>query len=175
MLRIADFAALSVSCRENHSGFSAFRGHAAGLGLQWPDDVLEQVLYDHADNDHFLHDYGDVDLTGVAWKVEALATEDLIDLPTGPSDGDCIDEYADNPDHWISVRRHGVHKGVAQCWETRGTWKRRPILIDRQLLTPARSGLQVWEGRTRVGILKGRRHQGDLVSPRHLVWVGRPH
>ena len=63
--------------------------------------------------------------------------------------------------------------GVAQCWETHGTWKRWPILIDRRLLDPPESGLQVVEGRTRVGVLRGRHRQGILVAERHLAWVGR--
>ena len=33
--------------------------------------------------------------------------------------------------------------------------------------------LQVVEGRTRVGVLRGRHRQGALVAERHLAWVGR--
>lgn len=71
------------------------------------------------------------------------------------------------------MRNRGIHIGVAQCWETHGTWKRWPILIDRRLLDPPESGLQVVEGRTRVGVLRGRHRQGTLVAERHLAWVGR--
>ena len=94
-------------------------------------------------------------------------------MPTGASDSDAIGEFAKDPDHWVQVRNHGPHIGVAQCWETHGTWKRWPILIDRGLLDPPGGGLQVVEGRTRVGVLRGRHRQGALVSGRHLAWVGR--
>ena len=80
-------------------------------------------------------------------------------MPTGPSDGDCMEEYADDPDHWVSVRRFGIHRGVREGWETHGTWKRWPLLIDRQLVDPGTSGLQVVEGRTRVCVLRGRQRR----------------
>lgn len=172
-MRLADFAPIAQSCRESEFGFAAFRGNLPVLRLRWPDDVLEQWLYHHADNSAFLRDYGDVDLSRIRWQVEAISTEEFIRIPTGPSDGDCIDEYAANPGHWINVRRHGVHMGVSLCWDTHGTWKRWPILIDRLLLGCPGTGLQVVEGRTRVGVLKGRRREGALVAKRHLAWVGR--
>ncbi|MGV9976509.1 hypothetical protein ACWDUH_02385 [Micromonospora wenchangensis] len=136
--------------------------------------MLEQWLYDHSGNGAFLQDYGDIDLLRIDWNVEAISTKDFVRMPTGPSDGDCIDEYAQNPDHWINVRQYGVHMGVALCWETHGTWKRWPILMDRSLLGFSPAGLQVVEGRTRVGILKGRWREGALVARKHLAWVGRP-
>jgi hypothetical protein len=83
--------------------------------LQWPDDVLEQWLYDHADNGAFLQDYWDVDLSRINWEVEVISAEELIEMPTGPSDGRCIDKYAADPSHWINVRQYGVHVGVSLC------------------------------------------------------------
>lgn len=128
---------------------------------------------DHGDNGAFLRDYGKLDLSAVAWTVEATATQEFLAMPTGRSDGSCIDEYAADPNHWISVRQHGVHAGVSLCWATHGTWKRWPILVDRSLVD-ATAGLQVVEGRTRVGILRGRHRENDRVAPQHLAWVGRP-
>lgn len=172
-VRLASFAPVAQTCRESESGFGAFLRHPKVLGLQWPADVLEQWLYDHADNGAFLQDYGDVDLSRIEWNVEAISTEELIRMPTGRSESTCIDEYAADPDHWVNVRRHGVHMGVALCWETHGTWKRWPILIERSLVDRSATGLQVVEGRTRVGILRGRHRMGTFVAMRHLAWVGR--
>lgn len=170
---LTDLAPIARSCRESEFGFAAFRQDAHVHRLRWPDDVLEQWLYDHADKSAFLRDYCDVDLSRISWEVEVISAEELIVMPTGPSDDTCIDEYAANPRHWINVRRFGVHMGVSLCWETHGTWKRWPILIDRSLLNPSATGLQVVEGRTRVGILKGRHREGALVAKSHLAWVGR--
>lgn len=170
---LADLSNLAQRCRESSHQFERFRAHPAVVALRWPADVVEQWLYDHADNGPFLHDYGRVELSSVTWDVEILSIESLLTIPTGPSDEGAIDDYASNPDHWISVRSGGVHLGVAQCWQAHGTWKRWPILIERSLLGPSLRGLQVVEGRTRVGILRGRHRNGDFVAPRHLAWVGR--
>jgi hypothetical protein len=40
--------------------------------LGWQDDVVEQFLYDHADNIGFLRDYGDLDLSEIEWDVEVI-------------------------------------------------------------------------------------------------------
>jgi hypothetical protein len=114
-----------------------------------------------------------LDLSKIDWNIEVISVEELIEMPTSASDGDYIEDFAANPDHWVRVRNRGIHIGVAQCWETHGTWKRWPILIDRRLLDPPESGLQIVEGRTRVGVLRGRHRQGTLVAERHLAWVGR--
>ena len=170
---LADYAPLSRQCNENNSGLTFFKSHSIVSDLRWPDDVLEQWLYDHAAYGPFLHDYGAIDLSRLRWDVEAISTEEFTQMPTGPSDGDCIDEFAENPDHWINNRKYGIHQGVALCWQTHGTWKRWPILLQRSVLTSTATGLQVIEGRTRVGILKGRYRKGDFVSKNHLAWVGR--
>jgi hypothetical protein len=171
---LADFTAIAAACRASEVGFAAFKIADAVRGLGWPADVLEQWLYDHSDKGPFLHDYGTVDLSQLCWGLEVLKASDVVAMPTGPSDGDVIDEFAASPDHWISVRSSGVHTGVAQMWEIHGTWKRWPVLIARSLLAPPGTGLQVVEGRTRVGILRGRLRQGAFVAERHLAWVGRP-
>ena len=84
--------------------FEGFRQNALVSSLGWPDDVVEQFLYDHADNIGFLRDYGDLDLTKIEWDVEVIPVEELIEVPTGASDGDCIENFAANPDHWVRVR-----------------------------------------------------------------------
>lgn len=150
------------------------------VSLQWPDDVVEQFLDDRGDNPAFLQDYRDVDLSGVVWGAEATTAEELRQMPAGASDNGCIEAYAANPDHWVWIRHAGIHEDVAQRWATLGTWKRPPILIDRRLLAPSHSGLQVVEGRTRVGVLRGRLRQGSLVARQYQTWLDahprrRPH
>lgn len=169
---LADFTALSRDCWQSGKGFGAFRLNDIVAQLDWPDDVLEQWLYDHAGNDAFLVDYGKVDLTRISWSVEAISTDVLIELPTDPTDHGIVNEFAENPEHWISVRNQGQHLGVALAWATHGTWKRWPLLLDRRLLHPADVGLQIIEGRTRIGILKGLHQMGTVVAENHLVWVG---
>lgn len=172
-MKLHDITDLAISCRESDVRFDGFQANGMINSLQWPDDVVEQFLYDHADNANFLRDYGHIDLSRLSWGVEIVSTLEFCDMPTGASDGDCIEEYAENPGYWVKVRAEGIHKGVAESWEVHGTWKRWPILIHRSLLDPSEDGLQVVEGRTRVGVLRGRYRNGTFVAARHLAWVGR--
>lgn len=171
---LSDFIDVARACHEHEvGGFLAFRSERRVRELEWPSDVLEQWLYDHFDHDPFLEDYGRVNLSLLSWNLEKISAKDLAQMPTGASERSYIDEYAEDPNHWIGNHNLGVHVGVSQMWDVHGTWKRWPILIDRSLLSSTEVGLQVVEGRTRVGILKGRLQQGDFVSDQHLAWVGR--
>lgn len=150
--------------------FDRFRDDAALLPLWWPDDVLEQVLFDHGDNPSFVYDYGAVDLREITWRLETISASELWEMPTGASEGGCIDNFARNPEHWTKVRP----APASRHWEEHGTWLRAPILITRQLLDPPCEGLQVREGRARVGVLRGRHRRRLHVAPHHQAWVGRP-
>lgn len=172
-MRLADFADLAQQCRENGCGFAEFRRQDIVIDLSWPADVLEQWVYDHAGNGSFVRDYENVQLSRVGWQVEALSVDTFMVMPTGPSDAGDIEYFAADPDHWTAVRSQGEHLGVGLAWDVHGTWKRWPIILDRALLTPAELGLQLVEGRHRVGILRGRQRQGRLVADQHLAWVGR--
>ena len=59
-VKLADLRDVAVSCREDSMRFEGFRQNALVSSLGWPDDVVEQFLYDHADNIGFLRDYGDL-------------------------------------------------------------------------------------------------------------------
>ncbi len=170
---LADFTDLSRSWREQASGFCGFRTSDAARTLAWPDDVLEQWLYDHSGHDPFLRDYGKVDLSCIRWNVEVITTDLFSTLETGPSEAGTVDYYAENPEYWIDQRQWGKDHWVRLMWEVHGTWKRWPLLIERSVLDPTLSGLQVVEGRTRVGILRGRQREGSFHAPQHLAWVGR--
>ncbi|MFG3499375.1 hypothetical protein [Streptomyces sp. NPDC047928] len=151
-------------------GFDRFRADSALAALlHWPDDVLRDFLFDHGDNGHFLDDYGDVDLCAITWGLETIPAAAFTTMPTGESDAGCIESYAADPVYWVKVRP----PEVGRYWEEHGTWLRPPLLIDRRLLAPADSGLQVLEGRTRVGVLCGRLREQLRVAPRHQAWVAR--
>ncbi|MER6555980.1 MULTISPECIES: hypothetical protein [Streptomyces] len=115
-------------------------------------------------------DYGNIDLREITWRLEKISAADFHGMPTGASDDGCIEEFAENPVHWVQNRP----QEVGRHWEEHGTWMRPPLLIDRRLLDPPSSGLQVVEGRTRVGVLRGRLREGLHVAPDHQAWVGRP-
>ena len=170
-MELSDLAGHARACRESEGRFASFWASPPVQALGWPADVAEQWLYDFADCDNFQRDYRGLDLHTVKWEVEVLSADAFETLPTGPSDGNLIERFAADPAYWLRIR--SAHVGVAQCWEVQGTWKRLPLLIDRQLLTPTEDGLQVVEGRTRVGVLRGRLREGAFVADTHLAWVGR--
>ncbi|MFC9964371.1 hypothetical protein [Nocardia ignorata] len=137
--------------------------------LRWPGDVVDQWLWEHGRHEEFLDDYGDLELESVQWSKESLSHVELVSLPTGPSESAVLEQYAVDHRHWVRVRP----PEIAYAWETAGTWLRAPLLIDRALLNPPTTGLQVVEGRTRVGVLRGRYRDGLRVAPHHMVWIGR--
>jgi hypothetical protein len=123
------------------------------------------VPLDHGD--HFLADYSDLDLCGITWQLESVPAADFHTMPTGESDAGCIEEKAANPVYWVGKQP----PAVGRYWEEHGTWLRPPLLIDRRLLAPPDSGLQVLEGRARVGVLRGRlREQLRVARDHHAGW-----
>ena len=108
-VNLVDLAGLMASHRDSGAGFEGFRANPVIASLQWPDDVVEQFLCDHGDNPGFLWDYGHSDLSRVSWDVEVIPVESFSEMPTGASDAGCIEDFADNPDHWIDLRCSGPH------------------------------------------------------------------
>ncbi|MFG2260830.1 hypothetical protein [Streptomyces mirabilis] len=168
-MKLSDLSPLMTRREDGGLSYDRFRVDPALASLHWPDDVLEQFLFDHGDNGAFVRDYDSIDLLEVKWQLETIPAADFIRMPTGASDAGCIEIYAENPVHWVKVRR----PEVGRHWEEHGTWLRPPILIARRLLDPSDSGLQVVEGRTRVGVLRGRLREGLHVASHHQAWVGR--
>jgi hypothetical protein len=76
-------------------------------------------------------------------------------------------------DHQSFLSNYMYVAGVRERWEQEGTWIVPPLLIDRGLLAPPGVALEIVEGRTRLGILRGRMRDRQLVARRHQVWVGR--
>ncbi|MFC7869455.1 hypothetical protein ACFU5B_37375 [Streptomyces murinus] len=168
-MNLNDLTPLMKRRQDGGFGFERFRADPALTGLLWPDDVLRDFLFEHGDYGPFVADYGHVDLSTITWTLETIPTADFHAMPTGESEAGLIEHFAQHPVHWVTVRP----PQMGQHWKDHGTWLRSPLLIDRRLLNPADSGLQVLEGRTRVGVLRGRLREQLYVAPEHLAWVGR--
>ena len=100
--------------------FEGFRQNALVSSLGWPDDVVEQFLYDHADKHRVLARCGRLDSSEIEWDVEVTRSKELIEMPTSASDGDCIEDFAANPDHWVRVRNtrnsHWCRSMLGNAW-----------------------------------------------------------
>lgn len=138
--------------------------------LGWPIDVVDQWLYEHLPNDEFLRDYAALDLARLRWSLEDLPTSVFEIMPTGEGGSDYLaNEAPDHHPHWVRCRGDKV----IRAWEERGSWVRPPIVIDRGCIGGRAGELQLVEGRTRVGVLRGRLRDGLHVAPQHAAWVGR--
>ncbi|MFF1385726.1 hypothetical protein ACFVWT_19415 [Arthrobacter sp. NPDC058288] len=155
--------------RATESGFELFLAEPLISDLGWPENVIEQMLWDHGETEHFVPDYGAIDLTQVAWMREAMPTELIQNVPTGASDHGAIEDYAKNPVYWAEKRG----AAVVDSWDQNGTWLVPPLLISRDLLKSGAKGWQLIEGRTRVGVLRGRVARQLHVATHHDTWVGR--
>jgi hypothetical protein len=169
-MKLSDLGPLMARRDDGGLSYDRFRVDPAPALLQWPDDVLKQFLFDHGDNAAFLYDYDGIDLSEITWRLETIPAPDFKGMPTGASDAGCIESFAENPVYWVK----GRPAEVGRQREEHGTWMLPPILIDRRLLDPSDSGLQVVEGRTRVGVLRGRMREGLHVASHHQAWVGHP-
>ncbi len=144
------------------------------LGLPMPDDVLEQFVCDHGTKDDFQHQYGDLDLHAVEWKLIELPTSELLTCSIFPSYIAWIETarnrtYAVQVNGWENVC---LPPGAAEHWQRYGTWKRPPVTVRGELVGSNRP-LHLVEGHTRIGALKGLVESGVLTaSSLHAVWVG---
>ncbi|MFI8977198.1 hypothetical protein ACIGO9_30245 [Nocardia asteroides] len=168
-MRLSDLLGIP---RPGETGAGTLKGflsipQVAGLG--WPEDVVDEWLWKLGSHLEFLDDYDSLELETVQWAREELPVTELVNLPTGPSEADLI-EYNANHHQYLLQQRPVA---IAHAWNSSGTWLAPPLLIDRILLGPSNTGLQIVEGRTRVGILRGRHRNGLFVAARHTVWVGR--
>ncbi|MEU8741953.1 hypothetical protein ACFYPK_33125 [Streptomyces halstedii] len=168
-MNLNDLMPLMKRRQDGGLGFERFRTDPALTGLSWPDDVLRDFLYEHGDHGPFVDDYGHLDLSTITWTLESIPTVDFHTMPTGESEAGLIEHFAQHPVHWVTVRP----PQVGQHWNDHGTWLRPPLLIDRRTLNPGGIGLQVLEGRTRVGVLRGRLREQLYVASEHAAWVGR--
>ncbi|MFF4961407.1 hypothetical protein ACFY2Z_31050 [Streptomyces sp. NPDC001222] len=120
-MKLSDLSPLMARREDGGLGYDRFRADPALASLHWPDDVLEQFLFDHGDNGAFVSDYDSIDLLEVKWQLETIPATDFIGMPTGASDAGCIESYAEKPVYWVEVRR----PEVGRHWEEHGTWLRR--------------------------------------------------
>ncbi|SOE16251.1 hypothetical protein SAMN06272775_7165, partial [Streptomyces sp. 2323.1] len=61
-MKLSDLGPLMARRRDGGLSYGRFRTDPELASLEWPDDVLEQFLFDHGDNAPFVYDYGSIDL-----------------------------------------------------------------------------------------------------------------
>ncbi|MER8269639.1 hypothetical protein ABT007_36265 [Streptomyces griseus] len=94
-MRLTDLRPLMARRRDGALSFDRFRTDPTVAALRWPDDVLEQFLFDHGDNLAFVDDYNTIDLHTITWQLETIPAAHFTAMPTGASDEGCIENYAE--------------------------------------------------------------------------------
>jgi len=92
----------------------------------------------------------------------------LLDIATGESEQDYLDQVRHEHNYWLSIRPQSVR----DAWEAQGTWLEPLLLIDRGIPSLSGVGSQVIEGRTRIGTLQGRVDE-LRVAGSHAACVAR--
>jgi hypothetical protein len=114
-MKLSDLSPLMARRQDGGLSYDRFRVDPALVSLQWPDDVLEQFLFNHGDKAAFVYDYGSIDLRDVTWQLETIPAADFSGMPTGASDAGCIESYAENPVHWVTVRPPGERPALGRA------------------------------------------------------------
>ena len=144
-----------------------FNARLSDEGLNWPDDVVEQFLFDHGTHPEFVSQYGQLDLRLLTWSLEPLRAAVLVRATVYPKFRQRIDSVAAALDYFATV--YGVRWG----WLDKRTWLRAPVMMHGNLLQPGQADLHLVEGHTRIGALTGYLRVG-LISAEsiHYAWVG---
>lgn len=147
---------------------AAFWRYVQQNGLEWPDDVVEQFLFDHGSKPEFIADYGHLDLRAIVWAEEDMTAADLLRASASKHLKGRITDVSNALEHYASG--YGRDRWG---WEDHHTWLRSPILIEGNLLRPPRKRPRLIEGHTRMGALKGYVREGSVrPSSLHRVWLG---
>jgi hypothetical protein len=138
-------------------------------GLRWPTPVIEQFLFDHGAKEEFLSQYGHLELETLRWDLSDLAASEFLRLSVFEGFKPWLESSAG--DYAFRISQRPIDQ--QQAWAKSQTWLVPPVLIDGTILLPARPGLHLLEGHTRVGILRGRLRAG-VANPdqTHQAFVG---
>lgn len=144
------------------------------LGLEIPDDVLEQFLSDHGLNGEFQEQYGHLNLVQITWEKRMLTAQELIEVTVYEGFQRWTQSVAQRPRQFQSEGWKCIDSRaeVVSYWEINRTWIRPPILMDGSLLGRPNK-LHLVEGHTRIGILRGLVNAGVVAKDsQHEVWLG---
>ena len=120
-MKLHDFSSFTKAGSAGVQSLHDFIERSPARDLKWPKDVVEQLLFDHADNDSFLAEYGRLELEAIGWTVEVVSVEVFEGVPTDSETAAYLKGVSERHQHEVSVRNYGCHEGVSQTWPTT-TW-----------------------------------------------------
>jgi hypothetical protein len=129
-----------------------------GLG-HWPDDAVEQFLWEHGADSRFLGHYGHLDLVALEWVDEQRTTAELVSATTADDM-----TWSDTVTASAASQLKYQPRGVQDSWNVNGTWLRPPLFLDGALRNPPQTELHLIEGHTRLGSLRGLLQLGAITE-----------
>jgi hypothetical protein len=145
------------------------------LELPMPEDVLEQLVFDHGTNHVFQQQYGHLELHALHWECRPTPAEEILACSVYPQFAEWVETAAGRTrlvprEGWNDVI---LPPGAAKFWADHGTWMRAPIMFKGDLVVSDHP-LHLVEGHTRLGALRGLVESGVLSgSSKHLIWIGK--
>jgi hypothetical protein len=146
-----------------------FLADARIRGLRWPTPVVEQFLFEHGSKAEFLTQYGHLELETLRWDLRDVAASEFVGLSVFEDFNAWLESSAN--EYAFRIAQRPIDQ--REAWAMRQTWIVPPLLIEGGILLPARPGLHLLEGHTRIGILRGRL-QARVANPdqAHQAFVG---
>lgn len=142
-----------------------------GVLLNWPEELLKEWLYRHAD---CMEDYAFLNLERLKFTLETWPIERIPGREAFKDESFCdrfqnIEERAEDMDDWL-----------AHYMLQEGTWNTPIVLLDNQgqheFLTEVllKQPYHLLEGHRRLSFLNGLRHL-KKARPHHQVWLTKKH
>lgn len=146
---------------------STFEACCREMGLDWPQSVIEQFLYDHGNDADFIEQYGELDLSALRWDLVEVRAENIIASTCYPDYRDHVEETARHPR--AIIEQH--EEDGESVWTV--TWRVPPVMLRGAICIPPQPELHLVEGHTRVGVLSGLVRVGEIdPDSTHLVYLG---
>lgn len=171
MARLADLQHLPRP-GDGRANFSTFQAEIAARNIQWPSAVIEQFLFDHGCNHHFVEQYGHLDLEHIEWTLKSITASELSKSTYHEDLGERLTSVAEHPHDTLRMYRSPeLISRRGEPWNR--TWAVPPVLLSGELRDPPQAELHLVEGHTRMGVLIGLLRLGEVEpTSEHLAYVG---
>ena len=152
----------------NQEVWSAWKHKANLLLPNFPDEVLQQWVYEHWKG--VISHWGWLDLTQLTFELKSWPTQKLLDINS--TDQATINKLAERVSHSIYQRSWLVQQMLKN-----GTWPIAPIVLshsDDLFATRSRrleAPNTLLEGHHRFAYLRGLKRCGEPLKSQHKVWV----
>lgn len=139
-----------------------------------PLEVTTQFLSDHGRNSDFQAQYSELDLSLIEWRLASVVASTIATCDYYPKFGKWVNMVQDRTNQYSARGWECIdtRADVVKHWRQYKTWKIPPVFLSIRTSHNVNK-LQLLEGHTRIGILKGVINL-KLIEPlsEHNIWLG---